>query len=186
MPTDIHLDLLDSIQVASPCTASWDDMTGDERTRLCAQCNLHVHNLSAMTRAQAESLLAGARAGGTRLCARFYRRADGTVLTQDCPIGLARVRAATRRMIGRAAAALAMLIGAAAAAATTSRDTWGGSLRLRAVQPFATLSTWLMPAAPLLGPMAPRGRMLMGDVCIAPVPPPPAPSFTSTTAPSTP
>jgi hypothetical protein len=36
-----------------------------------------------MTERQVQGLLADS--GGKRLCTRFYRRADGTVLTQDCP-----------------------------------------------------------------------------------------------------
>jgi hypothetical protein len=38
-------------------------MTGDDRRRLCAQCNKHVHNLSALT---------------PRLLRRFVERHDGT------------------------------------------------------------------------------------------------------------
>jgi hypothetical protein len=36
-----------------------------------------------------------------RLCVRFHRRADGTVLTRDCPVGL-------RRWLARAAISLPM------------------------------------------------------------------------------
>ncbi len=32
------------------------------------------------------------------LCVRFYRRADGTMLTADCPRGLAAVRLRMRRV----------------------------------------------------------------------------------------
>jgi len=58
-------------------------MVGDERVRHCAECNLNVYNLSAMTERQVQTLIA--ERSGQRLCTRFYRRADGTVLTQDCP-----------------------------------------------------------------------------------------------------
>ena len=58
-------------------------MAGDERVRHCAECNLNVYNLSAMTERQVLALIAESR--GKRLCTRFYRRADGTILTQDCP-----------------------------------------------------------------------------------------------------
>jgi hypothetical protein len=103
-------DLLGRLRVASPCPASWEAMEGDERVRFCRQCELHVYDLSAMTRAEAESLVA--RTEG-RLCARFYRRADGTVLTSDCPRGLA---AARRRVARAAGAAFASLLGLFAAA----------------------------------------------------------------------
>src|SRR5688500_20064544 len=95
---------LDQISIASPCTASWQAMEGDDRVRFCSQCQLHVYNLSAMTAAEATELVQ-AREG--RLCARFYRRSDGTLLTTDCPVGLA----ALRRRLARAwAAALAIAL----------------------------------------------------------------------------
>lgn len=81
---------LASVRVASPCKADWDQMIGSDRVRFCGQCNLNVYNLSAMTRDQAESLIA---ANDGRLCVRFYRRRDGSIITQDCPIGLRAVRA---------------------------------------------------------------------------------------------
>jgi hypothetical protein len=80
---------LDRISVASPCTASWDEMRGDDRVRFCGHCQLNVYNLSAMTRQAAEQLVAQ-REG--RLCVRFYRRTDDTVLTPDCPRGLEALR----------------------------------------------------------------------------------------------
>jgi uncharacterized membrane protein len=74
---------LSKIRIASPCPADWNKMVGDERVRHCAECNLNVYNLSAMTERQVQTLIA--ESSGQRLCTRFYRRADGTVLTQDCP-----------------------------------------------------------------------------------------------------
>jgi hypothetical protein len=84
--------LLDNIRIASPCNADWDQMIGNERARFCGHCNLNVYNLSSMTREEAE-LLVGRTEG--RLCVRYFRRADGSVITQDCPVGL---RAIRRRM----------------------------------------------------------------------------------------
>lgn len=81
----VSLPLLSKVKVASPCNASWDAMTGDERVRFCGQCDKNVFDLSAMSAEQAESLL---REHGASLCVRFYRRRDGTVLTgSDCPVG---------------------------------------------------------------------------------------------------
>lgn len=79
---------LDRIELATPCSMDWDAMKGDARVRFCGACHLNVYNLSALTRLQAEELITK-REG--RLCVRFLRRADGTVLTQDCPVGLAAV-----------------------------------------------------------------------------------------------
>jgi hypothetical protein len=76
---------LDRIKIASPCTADWRFMLGSDLVRFCGQCNKNVYNLSAMTRPQAEDLI---RRMEGQLCARFYRRSDGTILTSDCPVGL--------------------------------------------------------------------------------------------------
>jgi len=84
---------LDKVRVAAACNADWDAMVGDYRTRFCGQCSLHVYNLSSMTRREAESLIA--RTEG-RLCVRFYRRADGSILTDNCPVGLRAVRRRVR------------------------------------------------------------------------------------------
>jgi len=95
---------VDAIRVASPCHARWNDMTGDERARFCGQCQKHVYNLSAMTRAQIEALV---RETEGRFCGRFYRRADGRMLTADCPSRLRRLR---ERVAGIGAALCALLL----------------------------------------------------------------------------
>src|SRR5580765_2302016 len=86
---------LKHVRVASPCKAEWDEMIGTDRMRFCGQCSLNVYNLSAMTRDEAESLIA---ANECRLCVRFYRRRDGSIITQDCPVGLRAIRQRTRRI----------------------------------------------------------------------------------------
>ena|SRR5688500_2406939 len=97
---------LDVINVEKPCPVSWDTMRGDDRVRFCGECSLHVYNLSALTRPQAEALVNG-HEPGRRMCVRFFRREDGTVITQDCGGG---IRAAGRRAARwTAAAAGAML-----------------------------------------------------------------------------
>jgi hypothetical protein len=103
---------LTNIRVASPCPADWEKMIGNERVRHCADCNLSVYNLSAMTERQVQELIKDSR--GKRLCARFYRRADGTVLTQDCPWSL---RALTRKVTRLAAAVLSAVMGVTVALA---------------------------------------------------------------------
>jgi hypothetical protein len=59
---------------------------------------MNVYNLSDMTKLEAENLLTVSEG---RLCVRFYRREDGTVLTADCPVGL---RAARLRLAAMTAA----------------------------------------------------------------------------------
>jgi hypothetical protein len=64
-------------------------MEGDERIRFCSGCRLHVYNLSAMDLGEAAETLLEHEG---RLCVRFYRRRDGTILTTDSPVGVERVR----------------------------------------------------------------------------------------------
>jgi hypothetical protein len=71
---------LDVVSVREPCPADWDEMTGDERERFCAGCGLYVHNLSAMTRTEAERLVCES-AG--RLCIRYEQDARGGVRTLE-------------------------------------------------------------------------------------------------------
>ena len=59
-------------------------MTGGARSRHCAQCRLNVFNLSGLSRVEAEALLV-AKEG--KVCVRYFRRPDGTVLTRDCEGG---------------------------------------------------------------------------------------------------
>lgn len=80
---------LDHIKIASPCSADWNEMYGDNRKRFCSDCKLNVYNLSEMTKIEAENLLFEAEG---RVCVRLYRRKDGTVITQDCPVGWAKVK----------------------------------------------------------------------------------------------
>ena len=68
---------LDRIAVASPCPMAWDDMAGNERVRFCSQCKLNVYDISAMTKSEAESFIANAEG---RICAKYYRRADGSII----------------------------------------------------------------------------------------------------------
>jgi len=96
---------LDKIHVASPCAANWDEMVGDQRKRFCSECELNVYNLSGMTRAEAENLLLTSE---NRVCVRFYRRRDGSVLTQDCPVGWQAVK---RRVSRTATAFVSMCAG---------------------------------------------------------------------------
>lgn len=95
------LPVLPNIRVATPCTADWNKMTGDDRVRACADCNKNVYNLSELTREEAEALILEKE---RKLCVRYYQRKDGTILLKDCVIGIAQKR--KRRVIAAGAAAL--------------------------------------------------------------------------------
>jgi hypothetical protein len=134
-------DLLRDLKVAAPCQAEWAKMTGDERARFCGLCRKNVYNLSEMTASEAAALI---REKEGSLCARFFRRADGTVLTSDCPVG----RRGRRR---RNAAALVVLCSAALGLV---HFLWP-----RPPSPVQRIVEWLTP-----------GRASMGVIC-PPTPP---------------
>jgi hypothetical protein len=152
---------LDQIKVASPCSMRWEDMTpvGDGLTvRHCASCSLNVHNLSAMKRGEAEALVVNAQG---RLCGAFFRRADGTVLTRDCPVGLRAARARAARLVGRLAAAVGLMLTGGVLAGAKVRGE--GTVRLGNLEPFATIRSWLVPAGPRQ-----QQLMILGDICPPP------------------
>lgn len=97
---------LDSIRIATPCTARWEDMVGDDRKRHCGECRLAVHDLSAMPRHEAEAWLAEQNG---RVCIMLRRRADGRLITRDCPVGL---RAKARRSLKVVSGAAIIVFGA--------------------------------------------------------------------------
>jgi hypothetical protein len=112
-------DVLRRLEVASPCTVSWDSMRGDDNVRFCGECRLNVYNLSGMNTRDALSLVARRE---HRVCVRFYRRPDGTVVTQDC--GSAARRAA-RLMFGAICTFIALVIAGTAA----GYETWMTEVR---------------------------------------------------------
>lgn len=66
------------IPIPKPCTASWEAMNGDERSRYCETCATHVHDLSAVTLREAEEkLMAGHRSG--KLCVRYSYNQQGDI-----------------------------------------------------------------------------------------------------------
>jgi hypothetical protein len=44
-------------KIEKPCPANWDEMIGDEKQRFCKNCQLHVHNLSAMSLNEQQGVL---------------------------------------------------------------------------------------------------------------------------------
>jgi hypothetical protein len=153
---------LDLIQIASPCHVSWDEMTGDERSRFCQHCQLNVYHLSDMSRQEAEAFVTQ-REG--RVCVRLFRRADGTVLTRDCPVG---VRTARQRF-ARAVAAIAGLC-----VTLVSGTLFGGALGRLAP---GTLKTPADAFAEWVDPQ-PKFQMVMGAICLPPPPLAPMPGPT--------
>jgi hypothetical protein len=142
------LPMLDQVKVASPCNASWDDMLGDDRVRFCLKCDKNVFNLSAMSREDAEALLR--ERIGNELCVRFYQRADGTLLTQDCPVGVTKKR---RKKVALAVAG-------------------AGAMALAATSYFSRGNTSCPTDGAVMGQMP----VVMGSTTGLPVDPPPPPA----------
>ena len=122
--TDTSLDVRDLMKrayVAAPCPVKWEDMKGDEKRRLCAQCDCYVLKATQMTDEEVTEAITRA-ASGQRVCMQFYKRADGTILTKNCPVGVAAMRARAGRFVRWAAGAVAAVPvpGAGLALATSS------------------------------------------------------------------
>lgn len=70
--------------IEQPCPQSWDAMTGDAKRRFCAHCQLHVHNLSAMSAAERTEILC---ASGQR-CVTYTVDGRGRLLTRPARPGI--------------------------------------------------------------------------------------------------
>lgn len=157
-----ELPLLDRISVASPCSADWNEMAGDDRVRHCGQCRLNVYNVAEMTRQEAEALI---RSREGRLCLRFYRRSDGTILIKDCPVGLLAIQRRLVRAVAAIAGLLVALVTAPLLAGIYGRTQSG------AFGPSGIFARWIDPNI--------EDQFVAGDICILPTPTtapaPPAP-----------
>jgi hypothetical protein len=83
-------------------------MLGDDQIRFCSHCNQNVYNLSNMSREEAKAVLLETEG---KLCARFYKRGDGTIITRDCSPsvrGGMRLKVAFVAVFGGALAALGL------------------------------------------------------------------------------
>jgi hypothetical protein len=165
------LPLLDQVRVASPCRASWEEMVGNDQVRFCMSCEKNVYNLSAMPRDAAERFLEEQMQGD--VCVRFYKRADGTLMTSDCPVG------ATKKRRKKLAIAVAGA-GAMALAATALMDRGRCSTMGKPVQgEIALMGTAAIEPTPPVPTAEPAGDppvWKMGEVAPAdPAGPPVAP-----------
>jgi len=123
------------VTVAAPCPAVWNQMQGNERVRFCGQCSLNVYNLSAMSRKEAEALIM--RSEG-RLCVRFYRRGDGTILTNNCPVGLRALQRRARKVTGAVCASvISFLTGIGVFAGAEKLNDWHGGSESRVMGALA-------------------------------------------------
>lgn len=156
----INLPQLPKIHIASPCSMDWESMTGSDQARHCSECNLNVYNFSNMTTQESLDLIK--RTEG-KLCVRMLQRADGTVITQDCPVGLAAARAKLARVACRLGAIAATVL--AAVVLGKSRSPFEERSGLTASDPFYSIAS-------IFGRVPPSNRFIMGKICTPRTPPP--------------
>ena len=97
--------------IEKPCSMQWDHLQGDEKCRFCQHCQLHVHNLSAMTKDEQVAVL---QAPGERQCITY------TAPTNAKPVA-ASLWVATQTSKGWRRALAAMLAAAFSMFATSCR-----------------------------------------------------------------
>lgn len=156
--------ILDHVRVASPCAESWDEMAGDNEVRWCSHCRRSVHNLTQLTRSQAESLVA--RSQG-RLCVRYEsRRDDSSMLFKERGFS---VRGVGRRASLAAGAALAAFLGLSTSAGAQQKDTYqskacsdGSQVSIKRAPSFPASRTKLSTITGTL--IDPHGAVIQGAV----------------------
>jgi carboxypeptidase family protein/ankyrin repeat protein len=110
---------LNNVTVPSPCTEDWNSMTGNDQIRFCKHCDLDVHNLSQMTRSQAQRLID--RSNG-RLCVRYHHDSAGQPLTLPVRQKLHRIGQRTSRIAAGAFTATLSVTSAVAQNSTSSQS----------------------------------------------------------------
>jgi hypothetical protein len=153
------IDLPFKIRIASPCAARWEDMGGDDRVRFCDHCRKNVYNLSNLPAAEATALL-GAKGG--QLCARIYQRADGTVLAEDCPVGVARHGRRVKALVVGGVAAILLAIAHVSALGRDQNDDPIGAPPRSRFMINAKAAVWKLKERLGLNPPA----MTMGEVSV--------------------
>ncbi len=109
MTLELKPNWLDNLNIATPCRADWERMDWEDeegRVRFCRTCEKNVYNISLMSRAEALDLI---RAQEGQVCLRLSKRQDGTLITNDCPIGQSK-RQTKRRFLTVIGAFLAALV----------------------------------------------------------------------------
>jgi hypothetical protein len=71
------------LPIAQPCHERFDAMAGGDVERFCERCSTPVHDLSQMTKVQAQHFLA--ERGGQRVCVRYRSDATGELQFRPTP-----------------------------------------------------------------------------------------------------
>ena len=154
------------LRIASPCEESWESMKGDERTRFCARCKLNVFNVKDLSEVELRALFMKTEG---KVCGRVYQRKDGTVLTRDCPTGVARLRRKALAGVALVATLLLSVVGFRARAeqscATSDNEgTWFSRLFDQRVIDARETLRGTRTFGPLIDQLYPPRAMMMGKM----------------------
>src|SRR6185436_15667840 len=106
-------DKLQCLQIASPCSSSWEAMHGDGRRRHCLQCDKPVYDFAQLTPREIGGVIQASRG---ELCARLTRDDWGRLVTLAPPATADPL--ASRRVSPLVAAAVTAVLGLSGAAWT--------------------------------------------------------------------
>ena len=160
----------DDIRIPEPCHEDWGAMHPEGKRRFCDVCTKHVHDLSAMTHAQASDLLRS----GDDVCVRFAMRPDGEVVHRP-EVAHRFARPGAGGLLGGVRRLAAVVVGATALAASPAM---AGSA-IAEVEEHEEKS-WIRQALEAAVDWLegePEEVILMGDVAYEPPPPPVPPEI---------
>ena len=158
------------LKVASPCSADWSSMEGDDTCRFCSLCQKNVYNLAGLSDAESRQLMEDHDGS---VCVRFYQRSDGTVLTSNCPVGAADGRRRIRKRVtalafaGFVTAGIWNIARQATSSQTTSSQTEPPKELVvdRWIEVFRQLiGLSAMPALPVRSTVP--AEVIMGEICL--------------------
>jgi hypothetical protein len=132
------------LPIADPCSQPWDEMRAEGSRRWCESCNLHVHDLSALSPAAAEGLVERHRGA---LCVRYLHDGDEILHFAPAP-----------RPAGRSMEAAAALLAAAWIASCTPHSAPVADA-FEVDEPSPMVRAVTLPAAPrrAADPLPPTG-----------------------------
>ncbi|MEX1366397.1 MAG: hypothetical protein AB1Z98_24950 [Nannocystaceae bacterium] len=115
------------IEIPEPCHADWASMRPEDRGRYCFECKTKVHDLSAMTKAEAQRFLE--RTAHEEVCVSYEHAADGSLVFRAPPPPPAPVVPISRLRRPRTMAAAVVGAGMAAALAACAPHGEGPKVR---------------------------------------------------------
>lgn len=97
----------DALPISEPCHADWNAMKRGDKSRFCGECKKSVHDVSKLSRAQADALFSAPATEG--LCVRYLYDELGHVVFADTFRDRPVPAAALLRKTAKAIAASALL-----------------------------------------------------------------------------